>query len=96
MLGDNWAFVKRSVWEPGFNLSLSVPDAVRPNQPKRWSLMHRRFIAGLSKENEAAYAQENLTPQRLSGKSLFKAEVGEGSHRLCDELVHDCDWLMVR
>lgn len=54
------------------------------------------FIAGLSKENEAAYAQENLTPQRLSGKSLFKAEVGEGSHRLCDELVHDCDWLMVR
>ena len=30
------------------------------------------------------------------GESIFKSQVREGGHRVCDQLVHYSDWLMVR
>lgn len=46
------------------------------------------LLQGPCMENAETHAQKTRTPDQPQG-SIFKGKVREGSHSMCDQLVHD-------
>ena len=79
------------------NSGSCAQHTVKPNKPKSGSLEQRqkdlwqdcaRRIGGLCPQNSEL-------PKRFQ-QSIFKDKVRIGCPRICNQLVHNSDWLMVR